>query len=290
MPNISKLMTSTDLLSPHSSKYTQLKGKTIVIKYGGAALERRELQEPTIRDIAFLQRVGAHVVVVHGGSRQLDKRMEEIGLQVRNVNGLRYTCAKTIEEAKKIFGEINTELVQRLQDMGAAAIGLQDEENGVIKAELKSFEIYGYVGEVKSVDIERLNSIMEQDKIPVIPALGKADDGQVLNINADDVACAIASSLCADRLIFITDVEGVLQNPRDPASLLSMTNDEELKNLLREHSISKGMTLKVKACLNAISKDIPAVHILSVHQSGELITEIIGETHHGTKVVRKEIL
>lgn len=289
MANISKAVSSSDPVTLDSSKYTQLTGKIIVIKYGGAALEHRELREPTIRDIAFLQQVGARVVVVHGGSRQLDKRMEEVGLQVRSVDGLRYTCGKTIEEAKKIFGEINTEIVHRLRDMGAAAIGLRDEEDSLIKAELKSFETYGYVGYVKSVDIERLRSMMEQGKIPVITALGKAGDGQVLNINADEVACAVATSLYADEFMVITDVEGVFKSPSDPSSLLSTTDGGEIESLLSEHIISKGMARKVEACLEAIRSGVPVVHILSARQPGALITEIAGETQYGTKVVRKEI-
>jgi len=287
MTKTSKLVPHSDSLSPNSSKYTQLIGKTIVVKYGGAALEHQEFKEPTIRDIAFLQRVGARVVVVHGGSRQLDKRMEEIGLEIKYVDGLRYTCGKTIEEARIIFGEINTEIVHLLWDMGADAIGLRGEESGVIKAELKSFETYGYVGDVKSVDVERLRSIMDHGKIPVISVLGRADDGQVLNINADDVARAVTSSLYADELIFITDVEGILQDPKDPSSLLSTTDDETLESLLKEHIISKGMTRKVKACLAAIRNDAPVVHILSARQPGALVTEVIGESHYGTKVVRK---
>lgn len=289
MLKISESVPYSGLLSFDPSKYTQLTGKIIVIKYGGAALEHRALRKPTIRDIAFLQQVGARVVIVHGGSRQLDKRMKEAGLQIRSVDGLRYTCDKTIEEARVIFGEINTEIVQLLQDMGVAAIGLRGEESGLIKAELKSFETYGYVGDVKSVDVERLRSIMGQGKIPVISVLGRADDGQVLNINADDVARAVTSALHADNMMFITDVEGILQDPTDPSTLLATTDDERVENLLKQHAISKGMTRKVKACLEAIRNDVPVVHILSARQPGALITEITGESHYGTKLVRKEI-
>jgi acetylglutamate kinase len=287
MRNISELAPYSGFLSHNSSKYTQLKGKTIVIKYGGAALERRALKKPIIQDIAFLQQAGARVVIVHGGSRQLDNRMRELGLQIRSVDGLRYTCERTVEEARVIFGEINAEIVELLQDMGVAAIGLRGEERGLIKAELKNFETYGYVGDVKSVGVKRLRSIIEQGKIPVISILGRADDGQVLNINADDVARAVTSSLCADKLIFITDVEGVLRDPGDPSSLLSTTDDEEIESLLQEHVISKGMTRKVKACLEAIRNDAPVVHILSAQQPQALITEILGESHYGTKIVKK---
>lgn len=288
MLNISELSPYCGLLRLDSSKCTQLKGKTIVVKYGGAALEHQELHKPIIRDIAFLQQVGAYVVIVHGGSRQLDSRMRELGLQIKSTDGLRYTCSKTIEEARAIFGEINAEIVELLRDMGAPAVGLLGEENGLIKAELKSFETYGYVGDVKSVDVERLREIMGQGKIPVLTVLGRSGDGQILNINADDVARAVTSSLCADKLVFITDVEGILQNPKDPSSLLSMTDEEGIESLLREHIISKGMTRKVKACLEAIRNDAPVVHILSARQPLALITEIIGESHYGTKIVRKK--
>ncbi len=290
MPDISELVLYSDLLSLNSSKFTQLTGKIIVIKYGGAALERRELKEPIIRDIAFLRRVGVFVVVVHGGSRQLDKRMKEKALQIRSIDGLRYTCDKTIEEARIVFGEINTEIVRLLRDMGADAIGLRGEEDGMISAELKSFETYGYVGDVKKVDVERLRSVMEQGKIPVISALGRANDGQILNINADDVACAVSSAVCADKFMFITDVEGILQDPSDPSSLLSTVDDEKIENLLAEHIISRGMVRKVKACLEAIRNNVPVVHILSARQPRALTTEVIGETHYGTKLVRKEIV
>jgi acetylglutamate kinase len=288
MLNISELSPYSGLLGLDSSKFTQLKNKTIVVKYGGAALEHQELRSPVIGDIAFLQHFGAYVVIVHGGSRQLDSRMRELGLQVKSTDGLRYTCSETIEEARTIFGGINAEIVGLLRDIGAPAVGLLGEENGLIKAELKSFETYGYVGGVKSIDVEKLRSIMGQGEIPVLTVLGRSDDGQILNINADDVARAVASSLCADKLVFITDVEGILQNPKDPSSLLTMTDEEGIESLLREHIISKGMIRKVKACLEAIRNDATVVHILSARQPLALITEIIGESHYGTKVVRKK--
>lgn len=285
MIGINRAVLHADFPSFNSSKYVELAGKTIVIKYGGAALEHRELKDPTIRDIAFLQRVGACVVVVHGGSRQLDKRMQEKGLQIQSIDGLRYTCDKTIEEAGVVFGEINTEITGLLQGMGAAAIGLSGGESGLIKAKLMKFETYGYVGDVKSVDIVRLKSIIKQGKIPVISALGRADDGQVLNINADDAACAVASSLHADKFILLTDVEGILQNPRDPSSLISKIDAPRIESLLERHAVSKGMVRKVKACHKAIKAGIPAIHILSARQPHALITEITGESHYGTEII-----
>ncbi len=286
MPSI-KTGSHFGIQSITDSKYTQLAGHTIVIKYGGAALEHQEFNEPTMRDIAFLQEVGAHVVIVHGGSRQLTQRMKEKGLKVILIDGLRYTCDKTIEEARIVFSEINSNIVSLLQSMGVDAVGLRGEEDGLIEAILKSFGTYGYVGDVKNVNAERLKSIMLHGKIPVISALGRAVDGQVLNINADVVACAVASALHAGTFMFITDVEGVLQNPKDPSSLLSTTDDERIEDLLKEGVISSGMTPKVKACLGAIRNGVPVVHILSAQQPRALITEIIGESHYGTKLVKK---
>ena len=273
-----------DFSSFNSSKYVELAGKTIVVKYGGAALEHRELKEPTIRDIAFLQRAGACVVVVHGGSRQLDKKMREKGLQIRNTDGLRYTCDKTIEEARLVFGEINTEIVDLLESIGAAAIGLGGE-SGLIKAKLMRFETYGYVCDVKSVDVVRLKSIIKQGKIPVISALGIADDGQALNINADDAACAVACSLHADKFIMLTDVEGILKNPRDPSSLISTIDAQGIESLLEIHAVSQVMVRKVKACYKAVKDGIPAIYILSARQPHALITEITGESHYGTQII-----
>lgn len=284
MINTKRGILHADFSSFNSSKYVELAGKTIVIKYGGAALEHRELKDPTIHDIAFLQRVGVCVVIVHGGSRQLDKRMREKGLQIRNTDGLRYTCDKTIEEARVVFDEINTEIVDLLQGMGAAAIGLGGE-SGLIKAKLMKFETYGYVGDVKSVDVVRLKSIIKQGKIPVISALGIADDGQVLNINADDAACAVACSLHADKFIMLTDVEGILQNPRDPSSLISTIDAKGIESLLERHAVSQGMVRKVKACYKAVNAGIPAIHILSARQPHALVTEITGESHYGTQII-----
>jgi acetylglutamate kinase len=271
-------------LSPSQQK--QIAGTTIVIKYGGAALERQALKEPTIKDIASLQQAGARIVLVHGGSRQLDERMKKINLPIKSINGLRYTCAKTIEEAKVIFDEINAEIVQLLEKAGVRAVGLGAEEIWVIKARVKDREIYGYVGEVESVDVNRLKAIMKQGKIPVIYALGKTTDGQVLNINADDVACAVASALHADKFLLITDVEGVFKNAKDPSSLMQCIDDEEIEKILKEHIVSKGMIPKLEACLEAIKSGVSAVHILSAQQPHALTSEIIGTSNYGTRIQR----
>lgn len=287
MPIASKQKSDLDYPTFNDSKYSHIFGKTIVIKYGGAALEHQEFNEPTIHDIAFLQKVGANIVVVHGGSRQLNKRMKEKELEVRSIDGLRYSSDKTVEEAKIVFSEINTQVVSLLQQGGVTAIGLLGDEDGIIEAKLKNFKMYGYVGDVKSVNVTRLKSIMVQGKVPVISALGRTVDGQILNINADDVACAVAYALSSDIFMFITDVEGVFQNPKDSSSVLSYIDDEGIENLLSKGVISKGMTPKIKACLGAVRNGVPVVHILSARQPKALITEIIGESNYGTKLVRK---
>jgi acetylglutamate kinase len=287
MPIISKRKSDLNYPTLNDSKYRQIFGKTIVVKYGGAALEHQEFFKPTINDIAFLQKVGANIVVVHGGSRQLNERMKEKGLEVTSIDGLRYTSDKTIEEAKIVFSEINAQVVSLLQQGGVTAVGLLGDEDSIIQASLKNFKMYGYVGNVKNVDVTRIKAIILQGKVPVISALGRTVDGQVLNINADEVASAVASALCSDIFMFITDVEGVFQNPKDSSSVLSYIDDEVIEKLLSERVISKGMTPKIKACLGAVRNGVPIVHILSARQPKALITEIIGESNYGTKLVRK---
>jgi acetylglutamate kinase len=207
--------------------------------------------------------------------------MKERCLQIKNKDGLRYTSSETIEEAKIIFSEINAEIVNLLRDMGATAVGLRGEENGLIKAQLKSFETYGYVGDVKSMDVKKLGSIMAQGEIPVISTLGSADDGQVLNINADDAASAVASSLHADKFILLTDVTGILQDSRDPSSLISTIDDDGIETLLEKHIVVGGMARKLKACREAVKNGVPVVCI----QPPPLVAGITDASHCGTQVV-----
>ena len=288
MSPVTKKASFLECRATDNLKYFRLIGKTIVVKYGGAALEHQEYNEPTLNDIAFLRKTGANVVVVHGGSRQLDKKMREKGLEIKSIDGLRYTSDETINEAQSVFYDINAQIVKALQDRDIDAVGLRGEEDSVIEATLKNFDTYGYVGDIKNVKVEILEILLSQGKVPVISALGREDNGKVLNINADDVACAVASALISDIFMFITDVEGVLQNPADPLSRLSSIDDEGIENLLKEGVISKGMTPKIKACLRAVKNGVPVVHILSARQPRALITEIIGETSYGTKLLKKK--
>lgn len=263
----------------------KLAGKKIVIKYGGAALEHEDLKRPTLLDVALLKEAGAIVVLVHGGSRHLSQEMAKKGLAVKMINGLRYTSFETVDIARKVFGQLNTEIVELLDAAGAAPIGLKGEESDIIRAKAKDFDLYGYVGDVQKVKVEVLSKLLKQNRLPVISGLGIDENGQTLNINLDTVAAAIAGALSAEKFVLITDVDGILLDVTDSSTRMSLLNREQLKSLQSSNMVANGMLPKVEACLSAMAQGVKETYIISCRQPHALITELLGETQYGTHIV-----
>ena len=270
-------------------------GKTIVIKYGGNAMINAELKEKVMQDVALMKFVGIKVVIVHGGGPEITQFLSKVGKETEFVGGLRVTDEETVEIAEMVLdGKINSEIVTLLNRRGLRAVGLSGKDAGLIQAEKKLATVYdgdekkrvdiGYVGEIVKVDISLLQDLIERDYIPVVAPIGVGEDGESYNINADDVASALAGALKAEKLLLLTDIEGVYKDYNDKSTFLSSIKAEEAKAYIKDGVISGGMIPKVTACLNALEKGAKKTHIIDGRQDHSIILEIFTSKGVGTQV------
>ena len=260
-------------------------GATIVVKYGGAAMVAPELKASFARDIALLKLVGMNPVVVHGGGADISRYSDLLGLDVRFVDGLRVTDARTMELAKMVLvGKVNKEIVAQLHVAGVAAVGLAGDDGQLIRAskQMPNGHDIGFVGKVDHVDptvLERLS-----DFVPVVASVGVDEDGQSYNINADTVAASLASALRARKVLFLTDVEGLLADPHDPDSLISECTLGELQTMLESGTIGGGMLPKLSAARHALEHGVGAAHIVDGRLEHSVLIELFTEAGIGTKI------
>ena len=258
-------------------------GRTIVIKYGGAAMRDEELREAFATDIVLLKYVGLNSIVVHGGGPDITAYMERLGMEVRFVEGLRVSDAETVEVAKMVLlGKVNSDIVLRLNRHGQPAVGLSGEDGTLfeVRPVANAAEV-GFVGEIERVDAEVLNHIAE-DYIPVVASLGADRDGNSYNINADEAAGKVAARLRAHKAIFLTDVEGWLADPHDPSSRISETTVGEIEGAL--DGVAGGMRPKLQACVEAIRGGVQHAHIIDGRRPHTLLLELFTDAGIGTKV------
>jgi acetylglutamate kinase len=260
-------------------------GATIVIKYGGAAMTTPELKASFGRDVALLKLVGMNPVIVHGGGPDISRYSDRLGLEVRFVQGLRVTDAPTMELVKMVLvGKINKEIVAQLQVAGVAAVGLAGDDGGLIrasKAEVEDADL-GFVGQVEHIDARVLAQL--GDFVPVVASVGVDGTGQSYNINADTVAGALAAALRARKVIFLTDVEGLRDDPADPASLISECDLAEIERLMGSGAASSGMIPKLQAAEVALSGGVEAAHIVDGRVPHSVLMELFTEAGIGTKI------
>jgi len=263
----------------------QFHGRTVVIKYGGAAMEQPELREDFARDVVLLKYVGIKPVVVHGGGPEITAYMERLGLPVQFVGGLRVSDADTVEVAKMVLvGKVNKDIVLRLNRHGQPAVGLCGDDGLLFRVARQSAPDgtdLGFVGRIERVDVDVLNHIA-QDYIPVVASIGADRDGHSYNVNADEAAGAVARALGAYKVIFLTDVAGWLRDPADPSSLVSEAGADEVEAAL--DGIAGGMRPKLEACLNAIHGGVTNAHIVDGRVSHSLLLELFTTAGHGTKI------
>jgi acetylglutamate kinase len=258
-------------------------GRTVVIKYGGAAMRDEALREEFATDVVLLKYVGLNPVVVHGGGPEITEYMDRLGLEVRFHEGLRVSDAQTAEVAKMVLrGKINAEIVQRINRHGQGAVGLSGEDGSLFKVAPVANEEVGFVGLIEHVDVEVLNHIAA-DYIPVI-ASSAADSitGQPYNINADEAAGKVAAALGAHKAIFLTDVKGWLEDPADESTLWPMATVDEVEQRL--DSVTGGMRPKLQACLDAIRGGAQSAHIIDGRQPHSLLLELFTDAGIGTMV------
>lgn len=275
---------------PYIQKF---RGDTVVVKFGGSIMESEIGYRNILKDVAFMECVGLQPVIVHGGGKSVSKKMREAHIQPNFVQGLRVTDEKTIEVVEEVLNnEVNPHLVEIIEGYGSKARGIHGEHIIKVKkhtgfdpqtgAELD----WGYVGKVISVDVEPIKAFLKSDIIPVITPLGRGEDGRLYNVNADDVANAVACALQARKLVFLSDVPGLLQNPNDASTLISTLSLCEVEDLIDRGIISGGMLPKIGGAVEALRAGVSKTHIIDSALPHSLLLELFTDKGVGTEIVK----
>lgn len=272
---------------PYIQKFNR---KIIVVKYGGSAMVDEQLKRQVIQDVTLLKLVGFKPVIVHGGGKEISKWVKLSGKEPEFINGLRKTDADTMEIAEMVLNKVNKSLVQLVEELGVLAIGISGKDGALLKVEKKyaDGQDIGFVGEVKEVNTKIIYDLLEKDFLPIICPIGLDDNFQSYNINADDAACAIAKALGAEKLAFLTDIEGVYGDPSDPSTLISELSVSEGRKLLETGFIGGGMLPKLNNCMDAIENGVSRVHILDGRIAHCLLLEIFTKKGIGTVILADE--
>lgn len=266
--------------------------KIIVVKYGGSAMVDEELKKSVIQDVVLLKLVGFKPIIVHGGGKEISRWVNKVGKEPKFVNGLRVTDAETMELAEMVLGKVNKELVSLVESLGVKAVGLSGKDGGLLKVEKKfsDGQDIGFVGNVTEVNPKILSDLLEEDFLPIVCPIGMDSEYAAYNINADDAACAIAKAMHAEKLAFLTDIEGVYKDPKDPESLISKLFVKEAKELISNGNVGGGMIPKLQNCIDAIEEGVSRVHILDGRIKHCLLLEIFTDKGIGTAILRKEAI
>jgi acetylglutamate kinase len=258
-------------------------GRTIVIKYGGAAMRDEALREAFARDVVLLKYVGMNPVIVHGGGPEITHYMERMGMEVKFHEGLRVSDAETVEVAKMVLlGKINSDILVRLNRHGQQAVGLGGEDGSLFEVRpVANSEHVGFVGEIEKVNVDVIDHIAE-DYVPVIASVGTDREGASYNVNADEAAGKVAAAMPAHKAIFLTDVDGWLRDPGDPDSRISTATADEVRAALGD--IEGGMRPKLAACVEAIAGGVEATHIVDGRRPHTLLLELFTDAGIGTKI------
>lgn len=270
-------------------------GKIVVVKYGGNAMINEELKEKVMQDVALMKYVGIQPVIVHGGGPEITGFLGKVGKETEFISGLRVTDAETVEIAKMVLdGKINSDIVTLLNRRGVSAVGLSGKDANLIRAKKKLATVYegeeskmvdiGYVGEVEAIDTRLLRDLIAHDYIPVIAPIGVGADSESYNINADYVAAEIAGALGAEKLLLLTDVEGVYKDYEDKTSFISTLTAAEARRYIEDGTLTGGMIPKVEACLRALEAGAAKTHIIDGRLSHSIILEIFTSAGIGTQV------
>ncbi len=286
--NMDKLFEKANILIEALPYIRRLSGKTVVIKYGGAAMLSSELSEKIMQDITLLKYVGMNPIVVHGGGGDINKLLKLYEVEPEFHNGLRVTDAQTMDVVQMVLmGKINKDIVTHLGIAGAKAIGLCGKDAGLIRAE-KMLADDGYdlglVGKITEINTKLLNTLAMDEYIPVIAPIGIGENGESYNINADTVAGDIAAALSAEKLIFLTDIDGIRSDPNDPSTLVYEISIDEIYGYINKGVISGGMLPKVEGCIKAIQSGVKRTHILNGTIPHPILLEIFTDTGIGTMV------
>jgi acetylglutamate kinase len=258
--------------------------KIIVVKYGGSAMSNEELQRNVIKDVTLLKLVGFKPIIVHGGGKAISNWVSKVGKEAKFINGLRVTDDETMEIAEMVLGRVNKQLVSMVQELGVKAVGISGKDGRMMKVTKKysDGQDIGYVGEVESVDPKVLYDLLDDDYLPIVAPIGFDDEFQTYNVNADDAACAIAKAVHAEKLAFLTDIEGVYKDINDKSSFISRLTCSEADKLISGGYIGGGMLPKLNNCTNAVKEGVHRVHILDGRIPHCLLLEIFTNKGIGT--------
>ncbi len=264
--------------------------KIIVVKYGGSAMVDEQLKKSVIQDVVLLKLVGFKPIIVHGGGKEISRWVSKVGKEPKFINGLRVTDEETMELAEMVLGKVNKELVSLVQSLGVKAVGISGKDGGLLKVEKKysGGQDIGFVGNITEVNPKILSDLLDNDFLPIVCPIGMDEDFLTYNINADDAACAIAKAMKAEKLAFLTDIEGVYKNPDDPESLISKLFVKDAKELINNGNVGGGMIPKLQNCIDAIEQGVSRVHILDGRIKHCLLLEIFTNKGIGTAILRKE--
>ena len=262
--------------------------KIIVVKYGGSAMADEELKKNVIKDVVLLKLVGFKPIIVHGGGKEISKWVTKTGMEPHFVNGLRVTDEPTMEIAEMVLNRVNKSLVSMVHELGVKAVGISGKDGMLLRVDkkLSDGKDIGFVGEVKEVNPEIIYDLLEKDFLPIICPIGFDDEFNSYNINADDAACAIATAVHAEKLAFLTDVEGVYANPYDATSLISELTTDQMQELLNSGNVGGGMLPKLKNCLDAVNNGVSRVHIMDGRIAHCLLLEIVTNIGIGTAILK----
>jgi acetylglutamate kinase len=287
-----------DLLREALPYIQRFKNNIFVVKLSGKVTEDQDQLNSLAEEITLLQQVGIHVAVIHGGGKQLTTTAERLGIEQRIVNGRRVTDTETLEVAKMVFaGQINMDILSALRRCGCETVGLSGVDGNIIHARRREIQRvlnqetgevetvdFGHVGDIVDINIRLLRLLLENAYVPVVSSLGSDEHGNIYNINADTIAAEIAVHLQAEKLILLSDVDGILMNREDPASRISRVNVEEAERLVRDRVVSSGMLPKIAAIAHLIRRGVRSAHIINGSRRNALLHEVFTDEGAGTMI------
>jgi acetylglutamate kinase len=268
---------------PYIQKFA---GRTIVVKYGGAAMKEAELRQKVIRDVVFMTSVGIRPVLVHGGGPEINVWLSKLNIEPQFINGLRVTDAETMEVVEMVLvGRVNKQIVEMINLEGGSAVGLCGKDGNLIRARPQGNEDIGFVGEVAAIDTTLLHTLIKAGHIPVVSSVACDETGQAYNINADTVAGELAAALGAEKLILLTDIPGILEDRSDPDSLIRSIDIQQARELIQKGIVNGGMIPKVQCCVRSLAQGVKTAHIIDGRVPHSLLLEIFSDGGVGSMLV-----
>lgn len=289
--NMDLIMEKANTLIEALPYIRRFNGKTIIVKYGGSAMLDEKLKYNVIKDVALLKLIGFRPVIVHGGGKEISKWVKLNGGQPEFYNGLRITDKETMNIAEMVLNKVNKELVAMMQKLGVNAVGLCGKDGNMIRVNKKmpDGKDIGYVGDVRSVNTDLLETLMDRDFVPVIAPVGLSDAFEAYNINADDAACGVAKAMKAEKLVFLTDIEGVYVDPADKKTLISEMDVQTAREFIDNGVVGGGMLPKLNNCIEAIEEGVSRVHILDGRLPHCLLLEFFTQKGIGTAIIKEPL-